>query len=106
MGIEPVRASACRERREVDMRGEIGFAGVCQHILVAMRLDRLQRVADGGLQMAVVDEQASAAVGGDALGDRIHQRRARRRQLDDRALGRDGGIRWQQCRIGRCRQPP
>ena len=65
----------------------------------SMRPDRLQRVADAGLQMAVVDEQAGAAVAGDARGDRLHQRVACRRDLDDRAIGRVGGIGRQQGRI-------
>ena len=111
MRVEPVRAGARRERREIDMRGEVGLAGAVQHVHMVMRLDRLQRVADAGSQMAVVDEQAGAAMAGDPRGDRLHQRGPCRRDLDDRAVGCRGGIGRQQGRIGRAdacheMQPP
>ena len=51
--------------------------------------------------MAIVDEQAGAAIGGDTCGNRVHQRDARRRQFDGGAVGGHGGISWQQCRIRR-----
>ena len=68
------RGLGCRgERREIDMRGQVGLAGIGKHVLVVVLAQRLQRVAEAGLQMAVVDEQPGAAVCGDAFGDRLHQ---------------------------------
>ena len=44
------RRAACRKRGKIDMRGEVGLAGIGQHIVVAMLLHRLQRVADRRLE--------------------------------------------------------
>ena len=46
-----------REGGEIHLRGEVGFAGRLQGISMAMGLHRLQRVAEAGSCVAVVDEE-------------------------------------------------
>ena len=48
MGVEAVRARGRGEGGEIDMGGEVGLAGIGQHVLVAMLAQGLQRVADAG----------------------------------------------------------
>ena len=45
------------EGGKVDLRGEVGFARRLQRIGVAVAADRLQRVAEARLGVAVVDEE-------------------------------------------------
>ena len=54
--IEAVRPHDGGQCREIDMRGEIGFAGIGQHIFVSVPAHGLQCVAETGLEMAVVEE--------------------------------------------------
>ena len=56
------RARAARHRGEIDMRGDVGLAGVDQRIDHLVRAQRLQRVAEAGDAMSVVDEQRDAAL--------------------------------------------
>ncbi len=50
-----------RESGEVHMRGEIDLTGRRQRAGEGVRADRLQRVADGALDVAVVDDERCAA---------------------------------------------
>ena len=51
-----------RQRLEIDMRGEVDLAGLAQRIDEVVAADRLQRVADGALRVAIVDHQRGAAL--------------------------------------------
>ena len=55
-------ARAARHRGEVHMRGEVAFARVGQRVDRAMGAHRLQRVAEAGGGVAVVEEQRRAAL--------------------------------------------
>ena len=83
------------------MGGEIGLAGIGQHVFVIVLAQGLQRVADSRLEMAVVEEQAGAAIGAIRSAIASISAAARRRGLDDRALRRVCGIGRQQRRIER-----
>ena len=61
------------QRLEIDMRGQVGGAGMRQRILVLVPAQGLQRVAQRA-PVAVVDDQRSAAVAGDAMGDGLDDR--------------------------------
>src|SRR5688572_2632510 len=85
------------------MRSEIGFARTVEHAFAFVLADRLERVAQTWLNVAVVEKQACAAMFRDTLGDGLHQDLARRRDLEDAAVGRilrvcRKGIRCERCR--------
>ena len=55
-------AGAARHRGEIDVRGDVAFAGLDQRVDDAMAAHRLQRVAERGDGVAVVDEQREPAL--------------------------------------------
>src|SRR6185312_15712760 len=99
--VEALRAGGCDQGGKIDMGGEVGFARTGKNVFVPVFAQGLQRVADARPQIAVVDEQACAAVLADTLGDARHQRRTSRRKLDDGARRRVDGIAGQKRRIER-----
>ena len=60
------------KRGEIDMGGEVGLAGFGERVGIGVAAHRLQRVAEGGTLVAVVDDQRRTAVDGDACGQGRH----------------------------------
>src|SRR5262249_34028714 len=58
-----------RQRLKVDMRGEVDQPWSPQRLSELMPADRLQGIADGALDVAVIDDQRGAAVAHDSPGD-------------------------------------
>ena len=88
-----VDAGAARRTRqglEIDMACEVGFAGIVQYGGVGVVPYRLEGFAGGALRMAVIDDQASAAMLGNAAGDLAGDRAASSVQLEDLAVIGDG----------------
>ena len=84
-----------RERGEIDMGGEVGLARLGQRIDELMRLDRLQGLAEGGADIAVINHQRRAVLGDDARGDPGHQALRGGADFENRAvlrLGLDIGL--------------
>ena len=62
MRVEPVASRGLRKRGEIDMRGEVRLARIGERIVVAMLLTACSVSPSAGCEMAVVDEQAGAAM--------------------------------------------
>ncbi len=62
-----------RQRREIDMGGQVGKAGLGERIDELMGLDRLQGLAETGAPIAIIDGQSRAVIGHDVRGDPRHQ---------------------------------
>ena len=84
----PAPSRRPRQRREVDMGGQIGLSGIAQHGMRAVSPDGLERVAETRRGVPVIHDQRGAAVRRHAPGDGSRERLARRRPLDDGAGGR------------------
>ncbi len=74
------------EQFEIDMGGDVGLAGVLEHVDLLVRLQGLQGGARGQLLVAIVDDQRRAALFLQAPGNLGHHRDRRRAGLDRRAL--------------------
>ena len=74
---------------EIDMRRQIGLARRTQGILVAMRAHGLQRIADGTLRMAIVDQQHGNAWLDESI--ETGQLIAKPAKFDDVAVARSAG---------------
>src|SRR5581483_5208755 len=71
------------ERPEVDMRRQVGFAGMGEEVVISVLPYRLQRVARRRSLVAVVDDERRAALRGNARRQRLHDRLRRGRRFDD-----------------------
>ncbi len=56
-GVKPEVGRGLLERGEIDMGGDVDLAWARQGIGEAVAMDGLQRVADAGLDMAVIGDQ-------------------------------------------------
>ena len=81
-------AGAARHRGEIDMGGDVDFAGIGQRIDHAMRAQGLQRLAKSGRRMAVVDEQSRPALSRQTSADLEHQAVTDRADLEHLAFVR------------------
>jgi hypothetical protein len=72
-----------RQFGKVDMRAEIGLAGVCQRIVIAMRAYRLERIAVSVALIAIVDDQRGDRMLPSAAAEIPEQRQRRQAAFED-----------------------
>jgi len=58
-----------RKRREINMSGDVCFAGLGERVAILVGLERLERIARRADMMAIVDDEGGAVSGGDAVRD-------------------------------------
>ena len=84
----PGRAAAARHGGEIDMGGEIAIPRRGERVGVAVRAQGLERVAEPGDRMSVIDEERRAALLHQPCAEFEHEAVARRIDLQDLAVRR------------------
>ena len=75
---------AARQGRKVDMGGQVRFAGLGQRIDESMGLHGLQRFAEPGGRVAIIDDQRSPSLAHQAGRDRAGDAAGREAEFEDR----------------------
>lgn len=90
-----------RQGGEIDMRGQIAFAGIGEGIGIVMAAHRLQRIARGRPLMTVINNDRGTALIGDPRRKFGADRARGRAAFDDRVQGGTGLV--AAGGVGRCR---